>query len=86
MEIEKIDLGHGKIETRKISVLPGSCLPVALLKKWTGLDEGTIIKAVTESINKTTGEISSLDRYYISSLNVLGARIAKQCVGGVRHH
>lgn len=67
LEIEKVELGHGRIETRKISVLPGSCLSAALLKKWIGLDEGTIIKATTESINKTTGEISSLDRYYISS-------------------
>ncbi|MEI3086679.1 MAG: hypothetical protein V8T56_01530 [Parasutterella sp.] len=42
LEIEKVELGHGRIETRKISVLPGSCLSAALLKKWIGLDEGTI--------------------------------------------
>ena len=86
LKIEKVELGHGRIETRKISVLPGSCLPAALLKKWIGLDEGTIIKATTESINKTTGEISSLDRYYISSLNFLNVHIAEQCVRAVRRH
>lgn len=86
LEIEKVELGHGRIETRKISVLPGSCLPAALLKKWIGLDEGTIIKAATESVNKTTGEISSLDRYYISSLNFLNTHIAEQCARAVRRH
>lgn len=86
LEIEKVELGHGRIETRKISVLPGSCLSAALLKKWIGLDEGTIIKATTESINKTTGEISSLDRYYISSLNFFNAHIAEQCARAVRRH
>lgn len=86
LETEKVELGHGRIETRKISVLPGSCLPAALLKKWIGLDEGTIIKATTESVNKTTGEISSLDRYYISSLNFLNAHIAEQCARAVRRH
>ncbi len=86
LEIEKVELGHGRIETRKISVLPGSCLSAALLKKWIGLDEGTIIKSTTESINKTTGEISSLDRYYISSLNFFNAHIAEQCARAVRRH
>lgn len=69
VKIERVELRHGRIETRKISVLLGSCLLAVLLKKWIGLDEGTIIKATTESVNKTTGEISSFDRYYNSSLN-----------------
>jgi predicted transposase YbfD/YdcC len=86
VEIEKVELRHGRIETRKISVLPGSCMPAALLKKWVGLDEGTIVKATTESVNKTTGEISSLDRYYISSLNFSNTHIAQQCARAVRHH
>ena len=66
-------------------MLSGSCLPAALLKKWIALDEGTIIKATTESVNKTTGEISSLDRYYISSLNFLNAHIAESA-RAVRYH
>ena len=64
-----------------VSVLPGSCLPAVLLKKWIGLDEGTIVKTTTESVSKTTGEISSLDRYYISSLNFLNAHIAERSGG-----
>ena len=67
-------------------MLPGSCLPAVLLKKWIGLDEGTIVKTTTESVSKTTGEISSLDRYYISSLNFLNAHIAEQCARAVRRH
>lgn len=78
----RVELGHGRIETRKLSVLSGSCLRAALLKKWIGLDEGTIIKATTESVNKTTGKISSLDRYY----NFLNAYIAEQCARAVRRH
>lgn len=56
------------------------------VEKWTRLDEGTTSKAATESVNKTTGEISSLDRYYISSLNFSDAHIAEQCAGAVRRH
>lgn len=86
LELEKVELGHGRIETRKISVLPGSCLPATLLMKWIGLDEGTIIKVTTERVNKTTDEISSLDRYYISSLNFLNVHIAEQYARAVRRH
>ena len=54
--------------------------------KWIGLDEARIVKTTTESVNKTTGEMSSLDRYYISSLSLLNAHIAEQCAGAVRRH
>lgn len=86
LEVETLELGHGRIESRKISVLPGSCLSAALLKKWIGLDEGVIIKATSESVNKTSGEMSSLDRYYISSLNYLDAHVVEQCARAVRRH
>ena len=74
LDLEKVDLGHGRIETRKISVLSGSCLPATLLMKWIGLNEGT------------TGEISSLNPYYISSLNFLNVHIAEQYARAVRRH
>ena len=85
LDLEKVDLGHGRLETRKISVLSGSCLPATLLMKWIGLNEGTIIK-VTTRVNKTTGEISSLNPYYISSLNFLNVHIAEQYARAVRRH
>ena len=86
LEIEKIELGHGRIETRRISVLPGNALMADHLKKWIGLDEGTIIKATTEIVDKTTGQISSLDRYFICSLNWFNTHIAEQCARAVRRY
>ena len=86
LEIEKIELGHGRIETRRISVSPGNTLKADHLKKWIGLDEGTIIKATTEIVDKTTGQISSLDRYFICSLNWFNTHIAEQCARSVRRH
>ncbi|WP_289171662.1 ISAs1 family transposase [uncultured Parasutterella sp.] len=86
LEIEKIELGHGRIETRRISVSPGNTLKADHLKKWIGLDEGTIIKVTTEIVDKTTGQISSLDRYFICSLNWFNTHIAEQCARSVRRH
>lgn len=86
LEIEKIELGHGRIETRRISVSPGNTLKADHLKKWIGLDEGTIIKATTEIVDKTIGQISSLDRYFICSLNWFNTHIAEQCARSVRRH
>ena len=86
LEIEKIELGHGRIETRRISVSPGNTLKADHLKKWIGLDEGTIIKATTEIVDKTTGQISSLDRYFICSLNWFNTHIAEQCARAVRRY
>ena len=86
LEIEKIELGHGRIETRRISVLPGNALKAGHLKKWIGLEEGTIIKATTDVVNKASGQISSLDRYFICSLNWSDPHIAEQCARAVRRH
>ena len=85
LEIEKIELGHGRIETRRISVSSGNTLKADHLKKWIGLDEGTIIKATTEVVDKAT-QISSLDRYFICSLNWFNTHIAEQCARSVRRH
>ena len=86
LEIEKIELGHSRIETRRISVLPGNALMADHLKKWIGLDEGTIIKATTEVVDKAAGQISSLDRYFICSLNWFNTHIAEQCARAVRRY
>ena len=86
LKIEKIELGHGRIETRRISVSPGNTLKADHLKKWIGLDEGTIIKATTEVVDKAAGQISSLDRYFICSLNWFNTHIAEQCARAVRRY
>ena len=47
----------GKITKRKIRVLPGALLPEEILNKWVGLDEGSIVEAVTDTVKKNTGGI-----------------------------
>lgn len=64
----QVELGHGRIETRSIRVLPASRLPRTLLKPWLGLDEGCLIQVRKEVENKKTGARSVEFRYYISSL------------------
>ena len=47
----------GKITKRKTRDLPGALLPEEILNKWVGLDEGSIVEAVTDTVKKNTGEI-----------------------------
>lgn len=84
--VAETNLGHGRIETRRISVLPGRRLESKHLEKWVGLEEGAIIKATTETVNKNNGSISSPDRYFITSLRWDNRLIAEQCARAVRRH
>ena len=63
--IVDIDFGHGRIETRKCSVIAD----LSLIEKptlWKSL--GSIIRVESERITKSTGIKQSETRYYISSL------------------
>ena len=60
---EEIDAGHGRIETRKCSILPANAyLMDETLEAWKGLSTIIKIEAVRELKDKTTRET----RYYIS--------------------
>lgn len=60
---EKVDTGHGRIETRKCSILPANAyLMDETLEAWKGLSTIIKIEAVRELKDKTTHET----RYYIS--------------------
>ena len=60
---EEVDAGHGRIETRKCSILPASdYLMDETLEAWNGLSTIIRIEAVRELKDKTTRET----RYYIS--------------------
>ena len=60
---EELDAGHGRIETRKCSILPaGDYLMDETLEAWKGLSIIIKIEAVRELKDKTTRET----RYYIS--------------------
>lgn len=81
------ELGHGRIETRTIQVLPASGrLPKTVLKEWMGLEQGILIKAVNHIIRKKTGEQTIDTRYFISSLNFDHEKILEQTGRAVRRH
>lgn len=83
---EKVELDHGRIETRTISVLPGTAVDKKHFASWIGLEEGTIVKATTSVINKKTGKESSMDRFFISSLRWDNPEIVSQLERAVRRH
>ena len=61
---------HGRIEMRSFESLPGSMLSASFKKEWPGLENGTIIKVVT-NCEFTSGKIkprTPVERYYITSL------------------
>ena len=83
---ENSGLAHGRIETRSVRVLPGTVLGKSHTNLWTGLEEGSLINARTESTDKKTGLNSCLDRFFISSLRWDNPRIAEQAMRAVRRH
>ena len=76
---EDLDFGHGRIETRRCSVISD----LSLLEKptlWKSLT--TIIRIESERYIKSTGERQSETRYYISSL----ATSAEHILSAIRSH
>lgn len=77
---------HGRNETRTIAILPASKLSKKLLERWFGLSEGCIVKTTTEIINKSTGKVTSQDRYFVTSLRYENPNIVEQCATSIRRH
>jgi predicted transposase YbfD/YdcC len=77
---ETLDGDHGRIETRKITVLWDVEHLGALAKQWPGLKS----VALVERTREVNGKISTEKHYYISSLD--GRRTARQFLGYVRGH
>lgn len=86
IKTERVELGHGRIENRAISILPAQILDKKHLNKWEGLDQGCLIKATTETVDKQTRQRSCLDRYFITSLSWHNKNIVEQCSRAVRRH
>ncbi len=86
LTLDKTELGHGRVESRVLQILPGSVLDKAHWKKWVGLQEGTIVKVTLTTEVKKNGEKSTMDRYFISSLRWDNRFIAEQCARAVRQH
>lgn len=83
---ESVELGHGRVEKRTVCVLPASVLEKKQTDDWIGLEDGIIIKASTETTNKSDGEVTKLDRYFICSLNWANTYITEQAARAVRRH
>lgn len=64
-QAEQNDFAHGRIETRKCTVLPIMYLS-QFKEKWSGLT--SIARIESQRIIKKTGEVEKEDTYYISSL------------------
>lgn len=61
---------------KKTRVLSGSLLPEEIINKWVGLDGGSIVEAVTDTVKN--GEILGPQvRYYFSSLKYEAPKVAQ---------
>lgn len=80
------DKDHGREEVKTTYVLPGKLLPASILKKWYGLEFGSIVKQVSERAIVKTGEKSVQTRYYISSLCPESDTIVENIQRAVRGH
>lgn len=84
--VQRVEKGHGRIENRRLRVLPASLIGQEICDEWFGLFYGTIIEAITETTDPKTGKTSSQTRYFISSLNFERQYIAEQIAHIVRGH
>lgn len=66
--IEGVDLAHGRIENRAVSVIRGNLLSAEIKQKWSGLADGCIVRVRRTVESKRTKEKSVEDNYYISSI------------------
>ena len=64
---DPVEIAHGRIESRKISVLRGSYLSKPIKEKWPWLQDGSIVKVESERTKKSTNKTSWEERYYITS-------------------
>ena len=65
-----IDLAHGRIESREISVLPGRLMSAPFILKWPGLACGSVVRERSTCTYKSTGKESKPRyRYFITSIS-----------------
>ena len=89
-EFARIELGHGRTETREISVLPASVMKEFaqdVLDKWAGLEDGCIVMArikreFADAPEKNSDEV----RYFITSLHFDKLYIAATLARVIRRH
>lgn len=84
---ETLDADHGRIETRRVAVLPASLLSKEFLEAWPGLADGCIIRVTNICEAKSKRARNSTEtRYFISSLRYTTEDIAALSGTVVRRH
>lgn len=69
---EDVDAGHDRVETRRIRVICGRLLSKIFKTEWTGLGNGSIVLATTQTEKKSRTSIGTdrgeMQRYFITTL------------------
>ena len=78
-KVETLDFGHGRIETRRCSITTDLGL-MEHAQNWTSLN--TLIRVDSERCIKSTGEVQTSTKFYISSLKAE----ANTFMRAIRHH
>ena len=79
------ELAHGRIESRTVSLLPGSHLSRELCGKWPGLEDGHVIRVVRRRDRKAGAPGGETTSFYITSMPTQPA-IAQRAADVVRGH
>ena len=64
----EVELDHGRIEKRTVSLIDGHLLSAPLRQKWQGLEHGCIVRIRSQRTFKSSGHTETDERFYISSL------------------
>jgi len=78
-KVETLDFGHGRIETRRCSIITDLGL-MEDAESWQSLS--TVVRVNSERYIKSTGEVQTSTRFYISSLKA----DADTFMRAIRHH
>lgn len=65
---DEVELDHGRIEKRTVSLIDGHLLSAPLRQKWQGLEQGCIVRIRSQRTFKSSGHTQTDERFYISSL------------------
>lgn len=88
--VETENKEHGRIERRRIEVLPASLLPKEILKDWYGLEMGCIVKQTSWRTVISNGGVAEptteATRYFISSLTSEEPNVANHLLHAIRSH
>lgn len=78
---------QGYVTKRMTRILPGKLLPEEIRNNWPGLEEGCIVRAVTDSIHKKTKTPRDpVERWYITSLRYDAPNAAEIIHRAIRQH